>query len=251
MTSLPRVACLFLLLVSLPNLADDCWLTLGYNDEPIPPYIERREPSAGPQGKSLALVDLAAHRIGCKIHWQAMPTLRVLHYVTKGSVDGALFYSWTQARSQYLRYPQRDSHLDPTRCLARLNYVLYRHQGGAVQWDGQALTPAGCMVGYNTGWSIGHYLQAKGFISHNREKPEQLLRLVQKGRLCAYATLEETGDAAIANWPGQFEKLQPPLLTKDYYLPVNQDYYHRHAERVEALWQQIGQLRGSASAEAD
>lgn len=233
----------WLLLMSAPLPAQECWLTIAYNDEPIPPYIKRDVPSAGPQGESFALVDLAAHRLGCQIHWQRLPTLRVLHDVTLGEVDAALFYSWTPERGQTLRYPQRDGKLDPARRLARLNYVLYRKQGAAVSWNGEQLQPRHCRVGYNAGWSISLYLEERQLNLHPGDGAMQLLRLVHKERLCAYATLDAAGDAAIAAWPGQFEKMQPPLLTKDYYLPFNPGYYQRHPERVEALWQQIGVLR--------
>lgn len=243
MAILPRLGGLCLLLLSSPLLAQECWLTIAYNDEPIPPYIERNVPSAGPQGESFALVDLAAHQIGCQIHWQRLPTLRVLRDLTQGSVDAALFYSWTPARDQVLRYPRQQGKLDPSRRLARLNYVLYRKLGTAVSWDGEQLRPAHCRVGYNAGWSISLYLEERQLNLHPGDGAMQLLRLVHKERLCAYATLDAAGDAAIAAWPGQFEKMQPPLLTKDYYLPFNPGYYQRHPERVEALWQQIGVLR--------
>ena len=69
------------------------------------------------------------------------------------------------------------------------------------------------------------------------------LKLLAKGRLCAYATLEEAGDAAIAAQPGRFEKLSPPLARKDYYLLFNPAYYQAHQSQVEALWRRIGELR--------
>ena len=223
--------------------ADDCILHLGFNDEPIPPYIERSVPSAGPQGSAFVLVDLAAHQIGCQIVWQPLPILRVLHATSLGDVDGALFYSWTAERARTLIYPQRDEQLDQTRRIATLNYVLYRQRGSAVEWDGVQLRPEGCAVGYNEGWSIIEYLKQHAMTPHTGKGAGPLLKLLAKGRLCAYATLEEAGDAAIAAQPGRFEKMSPPLARKDYYLLFNPAYYRANQSQVEALWTRIGELR--------
>lgn len=223
--------------------ASECLLHLGFNDEPIPPYIERSVPSTGPRGTAFALVDLAAHQIGCQIFWQAMPPRRVLHDTAQGEMDGALFYSWTSERARHLVYPMLNGQLDPRRRLATLNYVLYRRHGSDVRWNGIQLTPQGCAVGYNEGWSIVDYLKQFNMTAHSGKGAEQLLKLLAKGRLCAYATLEEAGDAAIAVQAGQFDKLSPPLLRKDYYLLFNPGFYQANQPVVEALWDHIGTLR--------
>ena len=72
------------------------------------------------------------------------------------------------------------------------------------------------------------------------------LKRLEKDRICAYATLEESGDAAIAHFPGRFEKLPISLLRKDYFLVFNPFYYRQHSQQVEQLWNKIGQLREQA-----
>ena len=220
-----------------------CLITLGYHDEPIPPYIERAVPSAEPQGSAIQLVTQAAREQGCLIVWQRLPNLRVLHATIHEQSDGALFYSWTKARSQQLIYPQQDGRLDASRRLATLNYVLYRRQGSDAHWDGQTLTPHACVVGFNEGWSIGSYLHERGIPHSGATGSEHNLKRLDKGRICAYATLEASGDAAIAHFPGRFEKLPIPLLRKDYFLVFNPFYYQQHRPQVEQLWNKIGQLR--------
>ncbi|MFC3912041.1 hypothetical protein ACFOSS_00980 [Pseudaeromonas sharmana] len=248
--TLPAALLAWGLLTVLTVDAKECLLHLGFNDEPIPPYIERSVPSAGPRGTAFALVDLAAHQVGCQIFWQPMPSLRVLHDAIGGEIDGALFYSWTTERARQLVFPMRHGQLDPGRRLATLNYVLYRRLGSNVQWNGVQLTPQGCAVGYNEGWSVVDYLSQFRMNAHAGKGAEALLKLLAKGRLCAYATLEEAGDAAIARQSGQFEKLSPPLLRKDYYLLFNPTYYQAHQAEVEALWSRIGALRESLATSA-
>lgn len=225
-----------------------CLITLGYHDEPIPPHIERAVPSAEPQGRAIELVTQAARELGCLIVWQRLPNLRVLHATIHEQSDGALFYSWTKARSQQLIYPQKDGHLDVSRRLATLNYVLYRRQGSDVDWDGKTLTPHACVVGFNEGWSIGSYLDERGIPHSGANDSEHNLKRLEKGRICAYATLEESGDAAIAHFPGRFEKLPISLLRKDYFLVFNPFYYRQHSQQVEQLWNKIGRLREQAQA---
>ena len=91
-------------------LAAECQIHLGFNSEPIPPYIERSVPSAGPQGTAFALVDLAAHQTHCRLVWQHLPTLRVLHATELGDVDAALLA---------FRHVQRIRLLDQHRRLSR------------------------------------------------------------------------------------------------------------------------------------
>ncbi len=231
------------MLLATPVMANDCRITIGYNDEPIPPHIERNVPSAGPQGTAFALVEQAALQSGCQIVWQHLPTLRVLHAANIGDVDAALFYSWTLDRASKLSYPMRNGQLDSDRRLATLNYVLYRQRGSAVEWDGAQLRPEGCAVGYNEGWSVSEYLKQFQMNAHAGKGADALLKLLAKGRLCAYATLEEAGDTAIATRSDQFEKLSPPLARKDYYLLFNPRFYHALQPQIEALWDRIGELR--------
>jgi polar amino acid transport system substrate-binding protein len=224
----------------------ECLITLGYNDDPIPPYIERPVPSAGPQGCAIQLVTQAARELKCLIVWQRLPNLRVLHETIHQQTDGALLYSWTGERSKALVYPQRNGALDASRRVTTLNYMLYRRQGSNLDWDGQALTPAACVVGFNRGWSIGSYLDEQAIPHSSGNDSEHNLKRLEKGRICAYATLEESGDAAIAHFPGRFEKLPIPLLRKDYFVVFNPFYYQQHSQQVEQLWNKIGQLRDSA-----
>lgn len=224
-------------------MAADCQLRIGFNSEPIPPYIESAAPSAGPRGSAFALVEQAAHEVGCLVQWQSMPALRILYDAAQGQIDGAFFFSWTTERSRQLVYPEHQGRPDPGRRIATLNYALYKQVGSPVRWNGKELEPGQCIVGYNTGWSVGNDLLEFSIKTHTGKSAGALLNLLAKGRICAYATLEESGDAAIRAYPGQFEKLAPPLSRKDYYLAFNPAYYQAHQALIEALWMHIGKLR--------
>ena len=104
------------------------------------------------------------------------------------------------------------------------------------------------IFGFNRSSQCVDYLKQHQITPHPGKGAEQLLKLLAKGRLCAYATLEEAGDAALAAQPGRFEKMSPPLARKDYYLLFNPAYYQAHSSQVEALWNRIGELREQQAA---
>lgn len=242
-----RTSTLALCLLSLmpQTCLSNCRYTIGYNDEPIPPYIERNQPSSGPLGSAFTLVNNAAKRLGCQIRWQYLPNLRVLHDASLGSIDGAIFYAWTPEREQALVYPKRQGTVDKERRVATLNYVLYHKKGSEVYWNGSRLQPHSCHIGFNEGWSIGVDLKERGMHGESGKNTEQNLKKLDKGRICAYATLEEAGDAAIANFPGRpFEKLLTPLSRKEYYLIFNPEVYRQQSQVIEQLWDEIGRERG-------
>ena len=133
--------------------------------------------------------------------------------------------------------------VDKQRRVATLNYVLYSKKGSELNWDGTKLLPHNCHIGFNEGWSIGLDLKARGLNSESDKNAEQNLKKLDKGRICAYATLEEAGDAAVARYQGaRFEKLPTPLSRKEYYLLFNQEAYRQRSQVIEQLWDEIGRL---------
>lgn len=235
---------LWLLALIPPSSLASCRFIIGYNDEPIPPYILHNQASAAPQGSLFTWVDAAAKKLGCQIIWHSLPNLRVLHAAEFGQLDGALFYSWSPQRDKILAYPKRQGMVDTKRRVATLNYVLYRKAGSSFRWDGHPLRQLSCLIGFNEGWSIGLDLKALGIPSESGKNTEQNLKKLDKGRICAYTTLEAAGDAAIARYQGaRFEKLPTPLSRKEYYLLFNQEAYRQQSQVIEPLWDEIGRQR--------
>lgn len=232
-----------LALIPLSSWAS-CRFIIGYNDEPIPPYILRNQASAAPQGSIFTWVDVAAKKLDRQIIWHSLPNLRVLHATEFGQLDGALFYSWSPQRDKIFAYPKHQGMVDTKRRVATLNYVLYRKAGSSFRWDGHPLQQLSCLIGFNEGWSIGNDLKALGIPSESGKNAEQNLKKLDRGRICAYTTLEAAGDAAIARYQGaQFEKLPTPLSRKEYYLLFNQEAYRQQSPVIEQLWDEIGRQR--------
>lgn len=231
-----------LALIPLSSWAS-CRFIIGYNDEPIPPYILRNQASAAPQGSIFTWVDVAAKKLDCQIIWHSLPNLRVLHATEFGQLDGALFYSWSPQRDKIFAYPKHQGMVDTKRRVATLNYVLYRKAGSSFRWDGHPLQQLSCLIGFNEGWSIGADLTRHGVAVESAKSAEQNLKKLEKGRICGYATLEQAGDDAIAHYPvNLFAKLPIPLTRKEFYLIVNPGSYQRQTPRIEALWDEIGRL---------
>ena len=236
------------LLAGVPMMScGACHYTIGYDFAPIPPFINPPD-SEGHRsaGSAIDLVSQAASVLGCSIHWQPLPNMRVFHLLSNNQIDGAILYSWNPERDQLYIYPKRDGKVDSERRIATLNYVLYRKKGSTLQWDGLTYTQLSCPIGFNEGWSIGADLDHHGVMVESAKDAEQNLKKLEKGRICGYATLEEAGDSAIAHYPGAlFEKLSVPFSRKEYYLLFNQTFYRNHSQQIETLWSQIGKLRDS------
>ena len=234
------------LLAGVPMMSSSaCHYTIGYDFAPIPPFINPPD-NEGHASADIAidLVSQAASELGCSIHWQPLPNLRVFHLLANGQIDGALFYSWNPERDQLYAYPKQGNKVDSERRIATLNYVLYKKKGSPLQWDGHTYTQLSCPIGFNEGWSIGADLAQHGVLVENAKDAEQNLKKLEKGRICGYATLEEAGDSAIARYPeALFEKLPLPLSRKKYYLLFNHTLYLKQRQSIEALWSQIGRLR--------
>ena len=236
---------IFCLLALLPLQSQAlCSLTIGYGEEPIPPFINQTDTVPPPEpGRSISLVTRAANNMGCQIHWLVLPNMRVLHATQNGQLDGALFYSWDAERDKLFIYPKQQGVVDTRRSLATLDYMLYKRADSPLTWDGHDYRRLTCLIGYNKGWSIGADLADHGVRVESAKSAGQNLKKLEKGRICGYATLEQAGDDAIAHYPGQpFAKLPLPLTRKAYYLIFNSKSYQRHTPRIEALWDEIGRL---------
>lgn len=64
-----------------------------------------------------------------------------------------------------------------------------------------------------------------------------------KAAYCAYATLEEAGDTAIAAQTEQVREASPALSTQRLLSAGQSRFYHALQPQIEALWDRIGELR--------
>ena len=99
-------------------------------------------------------------------------------------------------------------------------------------------------VGTNLGWSINLDLARLGIPAEPVSSVEQNFLKLQAGRIDAYATHEPLGDSYLARHDNlNLVKLQPPVVSKPYYLIFSRSYAARNPAVAACLWRQVGAQR--------
>ncbi|MGQ5521662.1 substrate-binding periplasmic protein [Chitinimonas sp. PSY-7] len=235
-----------LILLASPVLA--CQISLAYNSEPSSPYFigDGYVPPKKP-GAAVELLQLAATQIGCTLKLTRLPNMRVLAEAQVGKYDGVFMYSYNAERAASFVYPTRAGKPDGSRRITSLSYYLYRAKGASANWDGQHFSGINGAIGVNLGWSVGKDLLAKGLQIEEAISTRQNFAKLRNGRIAAYATQDLAGDSVIQEDDiKDVERLPTPISSKDYFILFNPTYYQQNHDRVEQLWNVIGNLRESS-----
>lgn len=220
-------------------------LLLGLGDQATPPYKlgEATLPATLP-GVAVELLQLAAANCDVALRIKLLPGTRMLKELESGDLDGAGLLSYTAERAAYATYPLQNGKPAEAQRLATLSYVLYARAGHRLQWDGTTLQGLNRKVGTNLGWSINLDLARLGIPAEPASSVEQNFLKLQAGRIDAYATHEPLGDSYLARHDNlNLVKLQPPVVSKPYYLIFSRSYAARNPAVAACLWRQVGAQR--------
>jgi len=221
-------------------------LRLIYADHEVFPFFTGTgaETPAKP-GMSIELSLQCAAAVGAKPVLARLPVRRQFEELRAGNFDALVGLSYAADRAEYLVYPVRDGKPDPARAAATISYVLYRPEGSSLRWDGKNITQAGGPLGVNSGFVLAADLRAKGIDVEEGPYDRQLFPMMERGRVAAVATLENIGDYYLsrAGAAAKVEKLQPPLSTRDYYIPVTRRFFDTNTALVENFWRCIAANR--------
>ncbi|WP_428249478.1 substrate-binding periplasmic protein [Ferrovibrio sp.] len=224
-------------------------LRVVYLDVAVSPYLMGSGPDmATPPGLA---VDLLREAAGAdfSLSFRRITARRIIDEVRFGRADVILGMRATPDRLADLRFPMRDGAIDRDRWMVRLTQSFYRLEGGALQWDGRHLKPAGAIVGIPSGMALGGLLRDLGADVVEFSTTKQLFGMLAAGRFSAVATLDIVGDSFAGSVNGRrIEKMLPVLEEADFYMPVSPAYYARHSGKVEALWHRMTALRNATYA---
>jgi polar amino acid transport system substrate-binding protein len=225
-------------------------LVVAVEDGPYPPWIL---PTG--EGLDLTMVRLAAARLSWRVRFEAMPWPRCLAAVTAGEVSACVGVSYQAERARRMRYPlTADGQPDGTYRLHTDTYVLLRRVGSAIRSDaaGLVLDHGGEAVAVQSGFSIGGTLRAQGLrIDESDRELETILRKLQAGRVIGAAVLADSVRRLLAEQSTrrplvpQVEIVEPPLITKDYFLVFNPTFHEQHTAFAQALWEEFPRVRGA------
>jgi polar amino acid transport system substrate-binding protein len=221
-------------------------LRLIYADHEVFPFFTGTGAETPPKpGMSIELSRQCATAVGATPVLARLPVRRQFEELRSGNFDALVGLSYAPDRAEYLVYPMRDGKPDPVRAAATISYVLYRPQGGSLRWDGKSISQAGGPLGVNSGFFLAADLRAKGIDVEEVPYDRQLFQMMERGRVAAVATLENIGDYYLSRTGAatKVEKLQPPMSTRDYYIPVTQRFYDANTALVENFWRCIAANR--------
>ncbi len=133
-------------------------VTLAYGEYPFAPYQMGKGPRpADPPGLAVELVMQSAAQLGIDVKLRRMPVKRILHLLENGLLDGAIGYSYTPDRAEFLMYPRTITGVaDESKQLYTLEYYLFSRPDFVPQGLGNGLAGlAQYRLGVAGGSSIG------------------------------------------------------------------------------------------------
>lgn len=230
----------------------DNTITIAFENVPSPPYYfgNAKKPLKDNPGLFVELITQATHKAGLNVTFIRMPWSRILKSLDKGLIQGAFSASYRYDRDRYAQYPHKDGQVDTSRSLTDQTYVLYvSKKKDGLKWDGQKLKFAeNRIIGTKNAYSIIDMLEKLGAQIDTAPTTQQNLAKVSVGRIAAYAGLQGMVDPYIENdpkWKSTITKIFPPLKKKPYYLIFNEDYYNKNKMKMEAVWNNIAEIKSS------
>lgn len=206
-------------------------------------------------GLTLELLRELGARLQVNLVIKRFPWNRGLYLVETGEADGVFHASYKQERERIGVYPKTaDGTVDPSRAIFIQAYFLHVLRGAPVRWDGKTISGLdGKAIGATAGYSIVTDLEAMGVTVETGKIQGINLNKLVAGRIAAYAELENMAAAAIASDPAAYsevEKLQPPLISKPYYLLLSHAFVERDPALAEAVFDTIAEINADPAFEA-
>lgn len=224
-----------------------CVIRLAYNEVAAPPYYfgdgGRTPPHPGP---AIELVDLAASRLGCKITWQRKPLKRIIRELEYNAIDATLALSYSKERAQVCVYPMKGELPDPGLALWSLSYYFYVKHSSNLSWDGKQFNRKPAGVGANAGYSVVRDLMRLGIAVEEAPGDLNNLGKLAHERIEVYAGQSLFVDQLReqAEFQG-IDRLEPPIVRKDYYLVFSHGFQSAVPDTVNKLWRLIPELKKS------
>lgn len=209
-----------------------------------------REPELQHQGASFLVMRRLESLAGVRFELVGRSWKRCLAELQANRWDGAFAVSFNPSRMVFGVFPMKDGEPDPALRLRTDGYSLFRLRGSRVGWDGQQFSNLQGMIGAQSGYSIVDQLKQAGVaVDDSSRNMESILRKLLARRLDGVALL--TGDglqtiAARSEFDGTIERVEPPLVTKPYYLIFSKALYANRPELVQRLWATLPAAREAA-----
>ncbi|KQV44917.1 ABC transporter substrate-binding protein [Duganella sp. Root336D2] len=209
-----------------------------------------QRPWSTPDGKGLnfELLKRVELLLNEQFIYSPKPWKRCLNELKLGQVDAVVGAADAIDRRAWSRIPQLpDGREDPGRALFEDAALVFLRVGGNGSWDGHELLAPGKVVIVQTGYLVAQQLREKGYIPHDTVKSAaDALRMLTRGSFDV-AVLQGLEASKLAHedprFVGKVQQAELPYSTVHLHLMVGRGVYQRDPQRVEAIWQAIGNVR--------
>lgn len=209
-----------------------------------------RDPERQQQGLSFVVMRQLEQLSGVHFELVGRSWKRCLAELQANHWDGAFAVSFKPSRLAIGVFPMKDGEPDLALRLRTDGYSLFRLRGSQVGWDGRQFSHVQGMIGAQSGYSIVDQLRvAKVAVDDSSRSVEAILRKLLAGRLDGAALLTGDGMQMIAGhreYEDAIERVDPPLVTKPYYLIFSRDFYAARPALAQKLWATLPAAREAA-----
>jgi polar amino acid transport system substrate-binding protein len=202
----------------------------------------------GRDGLNVIHLKQVGQKLGIKIEISSIPWARCLDDMRQGTMDGAFSASFKQDRLAMGLYPGASDKPDMAKFLMMSGYSLYRLKENNVSYDGKTISNLTSAVGAQQGYSIVDQLKSMGVrVDDGTRGADDNLRKLLAGRLQVVALQTQEGDNSItqSEFSGKVEKMSPPLVEKPYFLMLSKQFYGKHTEFANEVWDTVVSVRES------
>ncbi|RVU35388.1 hypothetical protein EOE67_14530 [Rheinheimera riviphila] len=189
-------------------------------------------------------------KLGIAVQLHNMPWVRCLHAVSKGDVDGAIGVGWNAERSHNMHFPlQVNGEPDPALALFSVNYFVYSHAEGDLQWDGQQFRQVKFGIAAPKGFIVAQMLQQMGVFNPLEAEIDAAIMLTINRRIDGFVQARMVAEGQIAQSKDAklIKRLEPVFFRQPLYLVFSKQAMQRDPAQLTQIWQTIPEFRPAAA----
>ncbi len=243
----PLVSLIFFLLIAAPASAETPFVFAFEGQELFPYYMGDTEVKKKNPGTAIETIKLLENYLPVKVSFIRLSWKRALIGLKTGKVDSVIA-SYKPGRIEFGIYPMKNGKPNQEKRLSRSNYYLYVMNTANITWHPKELrfTGVNSAIGAPFGYSIVALLRKSNVrVDEYGDATDNLVKLVA-GRLDGAALLEFDTDHILFHKKDTFPgvvKLEPPLVSKPYYLMFSHQFHKKNTRLCEKIWETCVYIR--------